>query len=136
MRVALEAEEGKWVCIKKGEFADSPEERIDCARLLASIVESARRKLRQEKGIDPETIARICGAKYNRRQKKYVLKGRKKPEQVKEWLERVKGLDEPDESAVLLLEMLGYDTVPSQKTFEEYLKKMSLGTEGYCPREN
>ena len=133
MKVALEAEEGKWVCIKKGEFSGSPEDRIDCARLLASIVESARRRLRQEKGIDPEEIAGICGAQYNRRQKKYVLKGRKKPEQVREWLEKVKSLPEPDEAALLLLEMIGYDTVPSQKAFEKYLQEMSLGTEGYGP---
>ncbi len=133
MKVSLEAEHGTWVCIKKGEFGNTPEERIDCARLLASIAQSCKRKLRQEKGIDPEKIAGICGAKYNRRQKVYLLKGRKKSDDIEKWLEQVKRLPEPNESALLLLEMIGYPIIPSQKAFEEYLKKMELGTEGYGP---
>ena len=132
MKIQFEAQEGKWVCIKKGEFKNTPEEKIDAARLLASISQSSKKQYWKQQ--DNEQIAGMIGAKYNRRQKDYALKGRKNTKTIQEWLETALKKDNPDYTAKKMIEMAGWRDIPKTKLFDNYLSKMATGTDGYQPK--
>jgi len=132
MKIQFEAQDEKWVCIKKGEFNNTPAEKIDASRLCASISQSAKKQYYKQK--DDEKIANKIGAKWNRRKKDYVLKGRKNTAKIQEWLETALKQEDPDYTAKKMIEMAGYKDIPEPKIFDNYINKLTLGTDGYQPK--
>ena len=89
--VLFDAQVGKWICIKKGKI-DKDTADIEVSRVLASIHDSMDRKIWEYLGKEinlkelDEIAYEITGAQFDKKKKKYLVKGRKSEAQIAEAL--------------------------------------------------
>ena len=90
-QVLFDAQVGKWICIKKGKIEKDTAD-IEISRVLASIHNSMDRKIWEYLGEEinlkelDEIAYEITGAQFDKKKKKYMLKGRKSEAQIAEAL--------------------------------------------------
>ena len=86
-KILFDAQVGNWICIKKGTIENNTAD-IEVSRVLASIHNSMDRKIWEYLGKEinlkelDEIAYEITGAQFDKKKKKYMIKGRKSEAQI------------------------------------------------------